>query len=142
MCQNSAPPKDIFIVRLLMQGKLVTCNYLERIGVHVDHSCCLYSRAIEILDHLFFDCEFAAAVWKGVTEWCGIQRCPAKWCVERDFLITQCTTNSGKQRLYRYVFTVLVYQVWTERNQRRMQGRQRTVDAIIQQSQFILAWCS
>lgn len=41
-----------------MHEKLVTCSYLQGIGVQVDHTCCLCNREDETLDHLFFECEW------------------------------------------------------------------------------------
>lgn len=60
----------------------------------------------------------------------------------KEYLVTKCRTNSGKQKLYMCVLIVLVYHIWSERNQRRMQGKQGIVEAIIKQCQVILAWCS
>lgn len=142
ICQNAAPPKCTFITWLPMHEKLATCSYLQRMGVHVDHRCCLCGNADETLDHMFFDCDVARAIWSGVTEWCGIRRQPVHWSLEKDFLVTQCTTNSGKQRLYICAITVLVYYIRREGNQRRMQGKQSTVEAVIKQCKLLLAWCS
>lgn len=60
---------------------------------------------------------------------------------ERDLLITQCTTNYGKQQAYRCVITLLVYHVWRERNQRRMQGTVNSVESIAKQCKIVIAWC-
>lgn len=71
----------------------------------------------ETLDHLFFECDFSQAVWIDVMRWCGIMRMSGKWSTERDFLISQCTNNNGRQRLYRCAMAILVYGLWQERNQ-------------------------
>lgn len=99
------------------------------------------NRQKESLDHLFFMCDVAVAVWTAVTQWCGIQRGPHRWSDEREFLLSQCTTNSGKQRLYRSVVTVVVYQIWLERNSRRMQQKSRSVEVIVKYCQFVLVLC-
>lgn len=111
MCQNAAPPKCIFITWLLFHERLATCGYLLRIGIHVDQICCLCGMEEEKIDHLFFDCEMVRKVWKGVTEWCRVNMPAVKWEMEKDFLISQCRTNCGKQRLYRCMVTVLTYHV-------------------------------
>lgn len=79
MCQNSAPAKCLFIAWLLMHDRLATCDYLRKIGVQVDPVCCLCSLEPETVEHLFFKCVVAAAVWKEVMEWCGIEA-PATDC--------------------------------------------------------------
>lgn len=142
MCQNSAPPKCVFISWLLLHEKLVTCAFLKDRGIYVDEVCCLCKKKEELVDHLFFECEFAAAVWIGVARWCGINRVPKVWRVEKEFLIAQCTSNSGKQRAYRCMVSVLVYQIWSERNARRMQAKCRSVEDIVHYCQFLLVTCS
>lgn len=139
LCQNSAPPKYIFILWLLMHGSLATCAYLQKLGIHVDQGCCFCGLELETLNHLFFDCVVTRGIWSGVMKYCGIQRLPGKWCEEREILINHCTTNSGKQRTYRCDVTVLVYHVWMERNRKRMQGTMHEVEKIIQQCKIMLA---
>lgn len=124
-----------------MHGRLATCQYLASIEVQVDHTCSLCDRETETLEHLFFRCEFAAAVWNGVWEWCGFHQTPHGWDEEQRVLIVHCSSNNGRQRLYRCVLTVLVYHLWMERNQRRMQGKKRAVEAIVYQCQLLVAWC-
>lgn len=142
ICQSSAPPKCVFITWLMLHGKLVTCDYLQKIGIHVDKRCCLCDKEDETLDHLFFECDVAHDIWRGIREWVGIQRQLSKWQEEKEFLLTQCTTNSGKHRFYRYSVTMLVYHIWRERNQRRMQHKRSSVDCIMQQYKVLIAWCS
>lgn len=89
-------PKCLFITWLLMHEKLATCHYLLKIGVSVDPVCCLCEHESETLDHLFFECDFSKNIWNGVAGWCGIIRQVDKWSVEKGFLTTKCTTNSGK----------------------------------------------
>lgn len=104
--------------------------------------CCLCEQENETLEHLFFECMVARDVWNGVSRWCGIDRQVGDWNVEKEFLVTQCTTNSGKQRIYRCVVSIVIYHIWKERNQRRMQGNKCLVDDIVKQCRFILALCS
>lgn len=141
VCQNGAPPKCIFILWLVLHDRLATCSYLERIGVQVDHGCCLCGEGEETMDHMFFECHFVQEVWTQVTTWCGISRPAVKWEVEKVYLFSQCTTNSGKQRLYRCIITILIYHIWLERNSRRMQGRQNPVESIVKHCKFLIAWC-
>lgn len=59
--------------------KLVTCEYLQRFGVHVDHTYCLCGHDDESLDHLFFGCIVARKICMGVSEGYKIQRRPRPW---------------------------------------------------------------
>lgn len=141
MCQNPVPAKYKFITWLLMHERLVTCSYLQKIGIQVEHCCCLCGAEEETLDHLFFQCSFVSSVWREVAGSFGVRRGAGSWHEERNYLLTQCTTNSGYQRGYRCMIAVLVYYIWKERNLRRMQGQQNTTERIIRQCKMALAWC-
>lgn len=134
MCQNVAPPKCVFIMWLLMHGRLATCSYLQKIGVQVDHVYCLCGKAKETIDHLYFSCELTSAVWTKVMQWCGIRGQALEWEREQVVLLRHCTTNNiGKQTLYRCVTTIMVYNLWKEMNNRRMQGKHSTLDELVKQ---------
>lgn len=141
MCQNSAPVKYLFITWLLLHEKLATCSYLRRIGISIDPMCCICERNEEILDHLFFECEFSRGVWKRMADWCGVQRTVERWELEKIFLISRCTNNNKQQRLYRCMFAVVSYHLWRERNARRLQGRRTTEEMIVRQCQIMMSVC-
>lgn len=107
----------------------------------MDDTCCLCGQELEEVDHLFFGCEYSSAIWVGVADYAGIHRGPERWTTERSYLLTQCSTNSSKQRLYRCFVNVLVYNIWKERNCRRMKGKNVTSEALVKQCQVMLAWC-
>lgn len=70
---------------------------------------CLCNKEEETLDHLFFECDVAEEVWMKVTKWCGFQRQAMKWSMGKEWLLSQCKTNSGVQRIYKCMLTILVY---------------------------------
>lgn len=141
ICQNIAPPKYKFITWLLLYERLATCSYLSRIGIQVDQGCSLCGGKVETLDHLFFGCEFAQIVWSGIAVTCGIARNPLQWREEKEYVFTQCINNNRMQRRYRCMFSIIVYYIWKERNLRKMQGKQSTVERIIKHCREVLAWC-
>lgn len=77
ICNNSAPPKCIFITQLAILSRLATCDQLLEVGVVCDQQCILCKRHDETLSHLLFECYFSAAVWTYVLNWIGITRAPA-----------------------------------------------------------------
>lgn len=125
-----------------MHGKLATCEYLQRIGIHEDYTCCFCGTEDESLDHLFFGCPFTMNVWEGVTVDYELQRSPKPWQEERNFLLTQCTTNSGKQKMYICVFSVVVYHIWRGRNHMRIKGTKQAMENIVKHCKIVMAWCS
>ncbi|XP_056688158.1 uncharacterized protein [Spinacia oleracea] len=76
---------------LAAHSRLSTSDRLEKFGVHVDSICSLCSQELENIDHLFFKCDYAAAVWSG---------------------------NSVKHHVYRIALVVTLYMIWKERNAR------------------------
>lgn len=127
---------------LLLHGKLPTCQYLQRLGINLDDECCLCNQAKETLDHLFFDCVYARAVWTDVAGWCKINRQPGPWSKELEFLVTECTSKGGKQTMYRCVISVLVYHLWKEMNCRRLQGKMTYAGNLGKHWKFLIAFCS
>lgn len=141
ICQNVAPPKFIFISWLLLQGGMATCEYLQKVGVAVDNICCFCGQCEESLEHLYFNCYVTCDIWEQVIDGCKVRRLKQVWSRERQFLITQCRTNSAIQSMYRCVFTVSVYLIWRERNARRMKGVITRVDEIVHEGKTLVAWC-
>lgn len=141
MCQTSVPPKYKFVNWLVMHDRLATCSYLQNLGINVEHDCCFCNREEETMDHLFFDCEFWRDVWRKVAAVCGVCRGTEPWHEGRRQLVAHCTNNSGKQKTYRCMVAVMIYHIWKERNNRRMQGVQNSGETIANQCMFILAWC-
>lgn len=142
ICQNAAPPKCLFITWLLMHGRLATCSYLQHIGVQVESVCCLCEQAEETLDHLFFECRIAQSVWKEAADWWGVDGQVRAWTFERQVVISRSTNNNRMQKLYRCMFSVVVYYIWRERNLRRMKGAKSSIEAIVHQCKLTLAWSS
>lgn len=141
ICQNSAPPKHIFISWLLLNGRMATCSYVQKFGIQVDSSCCLCKKEQETVDHLFFQCDVAAAIWRDVMDWGGIARPAGEWSQEYAFLVTQCTNNNGRQKLYCCIVAILIYQVWKERNRRRMKGVATNPMVVVQQCKVLVSVC-
>lgn len=139
--QNAAPPKYLFISWLLLHERLPTCRYLQRMGISVDQICCFCGDSEETLKHMFFACGVIQQIWREVALWCGVDRVAGSWEEEKQFLFSQCTTNSVKQRLYQSLVSVVVYHVWMERNGQRMAGKRNTPATLVKQCKLVLAWC-
>lgn len=109
--------------------------------MNVEQTCCLCDVEEETLDHLFFQCEFSGGVWKEVVEWGGISRLPHDWSEERRIMITQYRSSTRKQSMYRCMLTVIVYEIWRERNRRRMQSVSSSIEIVSQKCKMLIAWC-
>ncbi|XP_059295539.1 uncharacterized protein LOC132048869 [Lycium ferocissimum] len=63
ICSNPYPPKCLFMVFLVVNGKIYTKNRLIKWGMDVGPLRQLCNRADESLNHLFFTCPVAAEMW-------------------------------------------------------------------------------
>lgn len=93
----------------------------------MDLVCYLCENAEETLDHLFFACSMVKLVWQKVAEWCGVDEQVREWTVERQVVLAKSINNNRGQRLYRCMFSIVVYHIWRERNSRRMQGTKGSI---------------
>ncbi|GAA0158372.1 hypothetical protein LIER_15420 [Lithospermum erythrorhizon] len=75
-------PKYAFIVLLLLQNRLSTKDRLCRWGMEVDPHCVLCGD-LESHDHLFFECPYAAQVWRLILQRLGEYRGAIAWAQER-----------------------------------------------------------
>ncbi|GAA0169985.1 hypothetical protein LIER_24351 [Lithospermum erythrorhizon] len=96
----------------LMQNKLSTKDRLCRWGMEVDPHCVLCG-GLEMHDHLFFECPYAAYVWRLILQRLGEYR---MW-VEGTM-----GGASFKQRIKQVAFVSTVAMLWEERNLRCFQG--------------------
>jgi len=71
-CNNSAPPKCLFVTWLAIHGRLLTCDRLSKVGIHCDQTCILCKKENETYSHLFFTCEYSKAVWTGAMQWSNL----------------------------------------------------------------------
>jgi len=57
-------PKIKFIIWVLLKGKVLTSNNLQKHGIIVPSRCPNYQAAEETIQHLVIDCPFVTACWK------------------------------------------------------------------------------
>ena len=48
---------------VIVKGRILTCENLQKRGIHGPSQCCLCSQAKETTNHLLDSCPFAAAIW-------------------------------------------------------------------------------
>ena len=66
MFKNSARPKAIFTLWILMYRKLETVGRLAKWGLTHDTTCVLCTNMDGSLDHMFLQCHYAGEVWERV----------------------------------------------------------------------------
>ncbi|XP_075092309.1 uncharacterized protein LOC142172559 [Nicotiana tabacum] len=68
---GQARPKVVFILWLLMHGRLQTADRLKKWKIQVDEICCFCKQALETKEHIFAEC---------VAENCGADSCNGFKC--------------------------------------------------------------
>ncbi|XP_019239422.1 PREDICTED: uncharacterized protein LOC109219416, partial [Nicotiana attenuata] len=111
-------------------GKLYTRDRLQSWGMQVDQECVLCKQANESIQHLFFECTYAKALWSTVLAWQGIKRPVNGWNEELRWAEMQTKRKTAAAELYKMAIAATVYHVWQERNARTFQAKAKGWEAI------------
>ncbi|XP_074265975.1 uncharacterized protein LOC141588431 [Silene latifolia] len=108
-------PKHALIVWIIMHNGLNVKDKLFKIGYCNDDRCTICDSVTKTQDRLFFRCSYSQQIIKLVEMWCGFpisvsilsrNGLPAKSCL--------------KQKVHYLVWSACYYQVWTQRNNARI----------------------
>ena len=122
ICHNTATPKSVFILWLMLQDKLATCDRLVKWLPNISPLCSLCLAHDENVQHLFFDCHFSAAVWNRMLLLLQQNKFCGSTIHELRRVLWQSRKRSSRSRLYVSCFTKTVYEVWRQRNTKLHQG--------------------
>ncbi|XP_070026480.1 uncharacterized protein [Nicotiana sylvestris] len=115
-------PRYKFILWLALQRRLATVDRLIKFGVQVSQNCVFYKQSDELFEHLFFDCPIVREIWTRLLKWLVHSRPIQTWHEEVQWINRVAKKRSGHWAIVAYVFGMLVYTIWTERNVIRFQG--------------------
>ncbi|XP_070007758.1 uncharacterized protein LOC142165311 [Nicotiana tabacum] len=82
VCSNAGCPRWTFILTMTAHGKLYTKDRLRKWEIQIDQECVLCRQASETIQHLFFECSYAAELWGNLLVWQGIRRPIYRWAEE------------------------------------------------------------
>ncbi|XP_009792437.1 uncharacterized protein [Nicotiana sylvestris] len=123
ICHNTGCPRWTFVLTMAAHDKLYTRDRLQSWGVQVDQECVLCKQANETIQHLFFKCSYANALWSTLLAWQGIKRSVNGWDEELRWAEKWTKRKIAAAELYKMVLTATVYYVWQERNARTFQAK-------------------
>ncbi|XP_019241241.1 PREDICTED: uncharacterized protein LOC109221237 [Nicotiana attenuata] len=106
-------------------GKLYTKDRLSKWGIQIDQECVLCRQASETIQHLFFECSYAAELWGNLLAWQGIRRPVYGWAEELAWVEKWLKRKTATTELYKMTLAACVYYVWQERNTRIFQAKVR-----------------
>ncbi|XP_075098926.1 uncharacterized protein LOC142175823 [Nicotiana tabacum] len=130
VCNNASRPRWVFMLTLMDHSRLYTKDRLLKWGIHNDQLCPLCSYANESIQHLFFEFQYAVALWKRLLNWQGIHRSIHGWSKELRWAENWAKNRSAKAELFKMVLAGYVYFVWQERNARLFQAKSRNCETL------------
>lgn len=121
-CESKAPPRLKFFMWLVVHGRCLTADNLERRGWPNQGACVLCGAAQESCTHLFVHCHcrFATEVWLRFHDWLGTSF-PIPACVNRctkDWLHARKAAPKQLRRDFDMVVILVHRCIWKERNAR------------------------
>lgn len=113
VCNNMASPRSIFITWLALLNRLYT---KDRMILWHFPTCVLCQKENENVQHLFFQCDFARAVWQGVLRQLHICRRPQSLDDEVKWVAQRRRRTDRRSRLIVMCFSEVIHAVWLQRN--------------------------
>ncbi|GKD63582.1 RNA-directed DNA polymerase, eukaryota, reverse transcriptase zinc-binding domain protein [Tanacetum coccineum] len=123
--------KHSFIVWMAVQDRLITQKRIMKWYLEKKLKCSLCGMKPDSLNHLFFECNYSAKVWKELMKKSDHYAMPNRW---DDLLITMTSmrhNKSIKSVLRRIVFAACVYFIWNERNKRLFTNDKKNYNELI-----------
>ena len=128
ICHNIASPKSVFILWLALHGRLATCDRVVKWVPIISFLCPLCQNKNETLQHMFFECQIAGALWRRLLHMMHHTRQPSSWHTKLRYAIMQGRRKTTRAQLYVAAFTKAVYEIWRQRNDFLHQQRKPSVD--------------
>lgn len=125
----SATPKFTFVTWIAVHNRLATGDRMVKWYPQADAICVFCNAMEETRDHLFFECTFSSAIWKGLTSKLLGNLYSSNWSTLLRLMVDK---RQDKTLLFllRSVFQSTVYTVWRERNGRKHGELSQTVTQI------------
>ena len=122
-------PKHSFIVWLAVKSKLLTRDKL--IYLDINRACAFCDAAEESNEHLFFRCQFGAAIWEHVKSWLGMHRAMSTIQSTLRWLKKEARGTSWRSKAKYIAFSCTVYYIWNARNRCIFEGQCPSVTDIV-----------
>ncbi|KAK6780442.1 hypothetical protein RDI58_022626 [Solanum bulbocastanum] len=98
---NFRAPKWLFILYRAVKERLATKDRLAKWGIMQVLTCPLCQLTNKDHDHLFFQCAYAAEVWRSILHWQGKTRSAMNWTNEIQWAVQYMKGRSNMSLVYR-----------------------------------------
>ncbi|KAM3306342.1 hypothetical protein P3S67_013212 [Capsicum chacoense] len=99
--------------------------------MQVQAQCVLCRKEDETVEHLFFKCQCAAAIWNALLIWLKIHRVAMTWSSEINWSVANIRGQSAGAHVFRMMLAACVYYIWHERNSRIFRNTTVQPDSIV-----------
>ncbi|XP_060178348.1 uncharacterized protein LOC132608330 [Lycium barbarum] len=130
-CNNAGCPRWVFVLYLIIQGKLYTRDRLLKWGMINDQTCPICEATEESIQHLFFECPTSSYIWCKILKWQGYTRQAMSWHNELQWAVNFAANKGSKAEVYRMALAATVYYIWQLRNNKVFQNPSRTGDQVV-----------
>ncbi|XP_021852492.1 uncharacterized protein [Spinacia oleracea] len=127
VCNNSATPKSLFILWLVIWKRVPTLNRLIKWNIVTSDNCLLCSSSSESVEHLFFECGFTFQIWQKVLNILQFTRSPTGFQAELDWIVKCSKKNGGRHKLLVMFFAETMYSIWLNRNDKLCNQHRKTL---------------
>ncbi|KAM3200108.1 hypothetical protein P3L10_032469 [Capsicum annuum] len=110
--------------------------------MQVQAQCVLCRKEDEIVEHLFFQCEYVAAIWNASLRWVKIHRVAMTWSSEINWSVANIRGQSAGAHVFRMMLVACVYYIWHGRNNRILRNtivQPDSIERIVIQKVILLA---
>ncbi|XP_074290985.1 uncharacterized protein LOC141617719 [Silene latifolia] len=138
LMHNRIMPTHRIICSFAVQQHLATIDKLQTRGIPLANRCSLCQNGLESHDHLFFNCDYSAAVWDRLLQWIGYPNL--------GYNLITILENSGatgkhcrwEHAWFQVTVAAAVYQLWGEHNARIFSNRHSSIDACVHQVKYLV----
>ncbi|OIT20140.1 hypothetical protein A4A49_64964, partial [Nicotiana attenuata] len=92
-----------------------------KFGIQIPQQCIF----CKVFDHLFFECTMTKEIWSRLLKWLGHSRPIRDWQSEVTWINQGATKKNGYWAIVTYVFGMLIYTIWRDRNKLRFNDRNK-----------------
>ncbi|CAI9108452.1 OLC1v1008041C1 [Oldenlandia corymbosa var. corymbosa] len=133
--------KHSFILWLVMRGRLLTSDRLQKLNIISQPVLCvLCSAKEESLDHLFLQCQFSKELLQNLRRWIGCPVIPDKISVWKTRLRNIWQKCKCKQRVLFSLLAAAIYQIWKVRNEVQHGQKLMEIGVVEEQIRQMLKW--
>jgi hypothetical protein len=133
--KSKAPARCKFFMWLVVHGRCLTADNLQRRGWPNSTTCQLCQSEDETCAHLFIQCRFTTKVWRKIRSWASTRiPLPGQNFANTEdwWLLARKQVPKVRRRDFDTVVVLAHWRIWKERNSRIFEGAKHSVQEVFQ----------